>query len=159
MIICFAPSFQPSCPASSCRLFVEELIYLSRRLRINSRYLRQVRQRCTLDGFHSAKMPQQRALASRPDTGNFLQAGLADVLLTPGAVRANGKTVRLVAQPLDEIKHGIARRQLEWALARHEESLAAGVAIRPFGDGDQRHVGDAEFGKRLRRRAELALPA
>ena len=45
-------------------------------------------------------MAQQRALAGRADAGDFLQAGLADVLLAPRAVRADRETVRLVAQPL-----------------------------------------------------------
>ena len=39
-----------------------------------------------------------------------------------------------------------------------KESLAAGVAVRPFGDGDQRHL-DAEFREHLARDAELALAA
>ena len=140
-------------------LFVEELIYLSRRLRINSRHLGEIGQARALDRFQRAEMAQQRALAGRPDPRDFLQAGLADVLLAPRAVRADGEAVRLVAQPLDEIEQRIARRQLERRAAGHEEGLAPGVAVRPLGDGDQRHVGDAQRGQRLGRRGELALPA
>ena len=47
--------------------------------------------------------------------------------------------------------------QLERLAPRHEEGLAAGVAVRPLGDRDQRHVGDAERGERLPRGGELAL--
>src|SRR5665811_1792388 len=99
-------------------------------------------------------MAQQRALAGRPDARNFLQAGLADVLLAPRAVRADGEAVRLVAQPLDEIEQRVARRQLERRAAGHEEGLAPGVTVRPLGDGDQRQVGHAQCGERLGRRTE-----
>ena len=102
----------------SGRRFVEELIYLSRRLRINSGHLGEIGQGRPLDRFHSAEMAQQRALARRADAGDFLQSGLADVLLAARAVRADGEAVGLVAQPLDEIEQRIARRQLERARGR-----------------------------------------
>ena len=77
--------------------------------------LRQIGERGALDRLQRAEMMQQRALARRADAGDFLQAGLADVLLAARAVRADGEAMRLVAQPLDEIEHRIARRQLERA--------------------------------------------
>ena len=140
-------------------LFVEELIYLSCGLRINSRNLRKIRQACPLDGFHSAKMAEQRPLAGGPDPRNFLQAGLADIFFSARAMRTDGEAVRFVPQPLDIIKQGIAGRQLEWIAARHEESLATGIPVRPLRNCDQRHVRNAKGAKRLLRYLELTLPA
>src|SRR6187551_1884287 len=118
------------------RLLVEELIYLSRRLRINSRHLGEVGQARALDRFQGAEMPQQGPFTHRANSDDFLQARLTDVFLAAGAVGADGEAVGLVAQALDEIKQRVARRQLEWAAARHEESLASGVAVRSLGDRD-----------------------
>ena len=67
--------------------------------------------------------------------------------------------MRLVAQPLHEIEHGIARLQFERLAAGREEGLAAGVALRPLGDGDQRHVGEAERGERRLRGGKLPAAA
>src|SRR5665213_509438 len=141
------------------RLLVEELIYLSRRFRINSRHQSKIWQAGPFDRFQGAKMAQQGALAGGPDPWNFLQSGLADILLAPRAMRADGETVRLVAQSFDEIKQRIARRQLERRAARHEESLAPGVAVGPLGDGNQRHIGHAHFRKCIDRGTQLPLPA
>ena len=68
---------------------------------------------------------------------------------------ADGEAVRLVAQALQEIEHGISRLEAEGLAPRHEEALAPGVAVRPLGDADQRHIVDAEFGEDLQRRAQL----
>ena len=43
--------------------------------------------------------------------------------------------------------------------AGHVEGLAAGVAVRPLGDADERQVGDAEFGEHRLGGRELALAA
>src|SRR6476646_2965647 len=142
----------------SCRPLMEKPINSSRRFGADTIDLHQICDRGALDRLERAKVMQQRALARRPDAGDFLQAGLAQVAHAARAVRADRETVRLIAQPLDEIKHRIARRQLERVPVRKKESLAAGVAIRPLGDGDQRHR-DAERREHLARRAELPLPA
>src|SRR6185312_5461933 len=97
--------------------------------------------------------------ARGPDSRNFLQASLADVLLAPGAMRANGETMRLVAQSLDEIEQGVARWQLERIFSRHEKGFPSGIAIRTLGNSDQRHVSDAHGGERRLCRAELTLTA
>ena len=47
-------------------------------------------------------------------------------------MRADGEAMRLVAQPLQEIQHRIARLEREGRLAGHEEALAAGVAVGPL---------------------------
>ena len=69
--------------------------------------------RGALDLLQRSEMVQQRALARRADARNFLQTGLADVLLAQLAMRADDEAMRLVAQPLDEIEHGVARLELD----------------------------------------------
>src|SRR5215475_4288482 len=141
-----------------CRL-VEELIYLSGGLRINPRDLGEVWQACPLDCFHSAKMPEQSALSRRSNARNFLESGLADVLFTARAMRANSKTVGFVPQPLDKIKQRVARRQFKWVTARHEKSLPTGVTVRPLGNCNQGNICDAQRGQHFLRNLELALTA
>src|SRR6478609_2138394 len=75
------------------------------------------------------------------------------------AVRADGETMRLVPQPLDEVKDRIARLELEWIAPRYEESFHPGVPIRALGDGNERHVDDAERREGLLCRAQLAAAA
>src|SRR5262249_58396697 len=86
-----------------CRL-VEELIYLSSGLRINSWYLGKIGQACPLDCFHSAKMTEQGALSRGSDPRNFLKSGLADILFATCAVGANSEAVGFVPQSLNKIK-------------------------------------------------------
>src|SRR5262245_5864179 len=141
-----------------CRL-VEELIYLSGGLRINSRDLGEVWQACPLDCFHGAKMPEQSALPRRSDARNFLESGLADVLFTARAMRANRKAVGFVPQPLDEIKQRVARWQLKRVTARHEKSLPTSVTIRSLRNCNQGNIRDAQRGQYFLRNLELALTA
>ena len=146
-------------PVHCVARLVEELIYLSGGLRINSRDLGEIGQACPLDGFHSAKMPKQRTLSRRPDPRNFLQSGLANVFFAARAMRADSEAVRFVPQPLDEIKYRVARRQPKRVAAGHEKCLPTGVAIRPLGNRNQGNIGDAERGQCLLRSVELALTA
>ena len=67
--------------------------------------LREVGRLARSIAFRVPKWRSSARLRVGPDARNFLQPGLADVLLAPGAVRADGEAVRLVAQPLDEIEH------------------------------------------------------
>src|SRR5262245_31223510 len=119
---------------------MEELIYLSRGLCTNSRHLGQIGQACPLDRFHRAKMPKQSPLAGGTDPRNFLQSRFANVFLATRAVRADRKTMRLVAQPFDEIKQGIAWRQLEGLATCREESLATRIPVRAFCNCHDRNV-------------------
>ena len=89
---------------------VEEIVDLARGLGVDAGHLGEIGGGGALDRLERAEMLQQRALARRADAGDFLQAGLADVALAPRAVRADREAMRLVAQPLDEIEHRIARR-------------------------------------------------
>src|ERR1700687_582083 len=127
------------------RPVMEEFVYPLRRFGTDALDLHQVGDRGALDRLERAEVVQQGALARRPDAGDFLPARLAYIARTPRRVRADGETMGLIAQPLDEVEHRIARRQLERVAAREEEGFAAGVAVRALGDGDQRHLG-AEAG-------------
>jgi hypothetical protein len=52
-----------------------------------------------------------------------------------------------------------ARLELDRLALRHEQGLAAGVAVRPLGDAEQRHLVDAELGEDLAGGIELAAAA
>src|SRR5262249_51560012 len=104
-------------------------------------------------------MAQQGALARRADAGNLLQAGLAQVALAPGAVRADREAVRLVAQALQEIQHRITRRQPNRFAPRNEEGLPAGIPVRPLGDRDERDVAHAKLVEGRARGTELTQAA
>ena len=97
-------------------------------------------------------MAEQRALPRRPDAGDLVERIGVHLLLAPRPVRADGEAVRLVAQALDEIEHRVAVRQHERLASGHEEGLAPGLAVAALGDGDERHVVDAELGEHRGRR-------
>src|SRR5579864_851380 len=118
------------------RPLVKKLVNSPRRFGADAFDLHQVGDRGAFDGFQRAEVAQQRALARRSDAGDLLQAGFAHVARPARPVRADGETMGFVAQPFDEIEHRVARRQLERVAARKEEGFAAGVAVRPLGDGD-----------------------
>src|SRR6266850_6373289 len=99
--------------SSLSRLRVEKLENLARAFGADAGNLAEVGDRGPLDFLQGSEMMQQGAFARRSDAGNFLQTRLADVLLAQLAVRADHKAMRLVAQPLDEIQHGVARLKLE----------------------------------------------
>src|SRR5258707_7804318 len=91
---------------------VKKFVNPPRRFGTDAFDLHQVGNRGALDGFQRAEVVQQRALARRSDAGDLLQAGLAHVTCAARPVRADGKAMGLIAQPLDEIEHRVARRQL-----------------------------------------------
>src|ERR1700726_804531 len=140
------------------RPLVKEFVNPPRRFGADAFDLHQVGDRGALDGFQRAEVMQQRAFARRSDAGDLLQAGLTHVARPARPVRTDGETMSLIAQPLDEIEYRVARRQLERVAAREEEGFAAGVAVRPLGDGDQRHLG-AEAGQHVAGGIELAEAA
>src|SRR4051794_7215407 len=106
----------PACcaaPGTLAPALMEEIVDSPRHIGVDAGDLHQIASRGALDRLECSKMSQQRALAGRPNTLDLLQPGLTDVAAPPRAVRADREPVRLVAQPLDEIEHRIARRQLE----------------------------------------------
>src|SRR5439155_18754591 len=81
------------------------------------------------------------------------------VLLAAGPVRPDREAMRLVAQPLDEVEHRIARLEHEGRTPRHMEGLPSGVAVGSLGHTDKRYVSEAKRRKRLLRGGELAPSA
>src|SRR5882757_3807721 len=95
------------------RLGVEKLENLAGTLGADAGNLTEVGDRGPLDLLERSEVMQQGTFARRSDARNLLQAGLADVLFAQLAVRADDEAVGLVAQPLDEIEHRVARLQLD----------------------------------------------
>ena len=79
----------------------------------------------------------------------------ADRLAVLGAVRADGEAVGLIAQPLHEVEHGIARLQHHGTIAAGDVEMLASRVVGTLGDADQRHRAArrrASPGPRARRR-------
>src|SRR6185312_471669 len=166
-VLTVSTTLQPNDPAAvTCvpnpllaRLCVEKLENLAGALGGHPRNLAKVGDRGPLDLLQGAEMVQESAFARRSDAGNLLQARFADVLLAQLAVRADHETMRLVAQPLDEIQHGIARLELDRLALGQEQRLAAGIAVRPLCHPEQRDFGHAEPVQDFLGGVELAAPA
>src|SRR6266511_3019853 len=126
--------------AALLRALVEEIVDLAGGLRADAGHLGEIGRRRALDRLERPEMVKQRALAGRADAGDFLQPRLADIAPAADAMRADREAMRLIAQPLDEIEHGITRLELEWVAPGQEEGLHAGVAIRALGDGLVRYI-------------------
>jgi len=75
------------------------------------------------------------------------------------SVRADHEAMRLVAQPLDEIKHRIARFELDGFAVRHEQGFPASIAVRAFCHGHQADLGKSEALENLPDGVELAATA
>ena len=67
--------------------------------------------------------------------------------------------MRLVAQPLDEIQHRVAWLKFDRLAVRHEQRLAAGIALRTLGDRQQRDLAKSQFLEDFVYRVELAAAA
>src|SRR6516162_8971416 len=146
-------------PKALPRALVEEVVDLARGLGADPGHLGEIGQRRALDRLERPEMVEQRALAGRADAGDFLQPRLADIAPAPDAVRSDREAMGLVAQPLDEIEHRIARLELERLPPGQEEGLHPGVPIWAFGDCKERHIDDAERRERLLRRGQLPTAA
>src|SRR5262245_56459899 len=144
---------------SSTRAFVKKVVNFSCCLGAHAGNFGQIGGRSALDRLERPEMLQERALAGRPDAGDFLQPGLAQVLLAAGAMRANCESMRLVAQALDEVEHRIARLEHERVASGDMKCFPAGVAVGALGHTYKRYVGEAKCRKRLSRGGELAAAA
>src|SRR6478672_8412919 len=111
------------------RLVMKEGVDFARGLRADAGDLGKVGGCCAFDRLERSEVMQQRALAARSHPGNFLQARFANIAAAPDAVRADREAVCLIAQALNEIKHGIARLELESFPSRHKERFEAGITL------------------------------
>ena len=82
-------------------------------------------------------MFQQCAFAGRADAGDLVKRVAGEVGLAARAMGADSEAMGLVAEPLDEVEHRIARRDGEGRPTVHMERLATGVAVGALGDADQ----------------------
>ena len=92
---------------------MEELVNPTGRFGADTIDLQQIGYGGPLNRLKRAEMVKQSALARWADALNLLQAGFAQLPPAPDSVRTDGKTVRFVTKPLDEVKHRVARRQFE----------------------------------------------
>ena len=90
-------------------------------------------------------MLQQRALARRPDALNLVERRGLHRLLAPRAMGADGKAMRLVAELLDAIKHGVARLEQQRLAPLQIDALAPGVAVGTLGYRRELDLGEPEL--------------
>src|SRR5690242_3668754 len=111
------------------------------------------------DRARRAEMVQERLLATGADARDLVERRAADRLLEAGPMRADRKTVRLVAQALQEIEDGVARLEREGRPPGEKEPLAARIAVGSLGDCHDRHIADPELGEDRLRLRQLPLSA
>ena len=97
----------------SCRSFVKEVVDSPRRFGADTIHLHQVGDGGALNRLKRPEVMQQSPFPGWADARDLLQAGLTQVTHAAGPMGADRKSMRLVAQPLDEIQDRIARRQFE----------------------------------------------
>ena len=112
----------------------------------------QIRKSGAGDAARRAEMMKQRLFASRADAENLVERRATDRLHPLGTMRADGEAMRLIAQTLQIVEHGIFGIEAEGLAPRSKEALAPGVAVGSLGDRRERDVGDAEIGQHLLRR-------
>src|ERR1700727_586921 len=69
----------------------------------------QIRKPRHLHAPRRTEVVEQRSLARGADAGDFIELALPNVLRASRAMRADREAMRLVAQPLQEVQHGITR--------------------------------------------------
>src|SRR5215469_10349950 len=111
------------------------------------------------NGACGAKMVQQSPFAASADSGDLIERRLPQSLGPLGAMSVDCKSMGLVTQTLQEVEHRVARVERERRPAWHKKALAAGIAVRPFGDADDGDIGDAELLEHALRHVQLTLAA
>src|ERR1039457_5577113 len=123
------------------------------RLRLRSGHDRRQRRRVgLLHRLHAANMFQQSPCCARANAGHFQQFGGPIPHLPALAVEGQGKTVGLIANELNQVKHRrvMVQRNRVFLLAVDVQDLLA------FGDGSQRLIDDLERLQRVRSRVQLS---
>ena len=111
-------------------------------------------------GSRRAEMMQQRVLALGADAGDLVERRAPDRLGPLGAMRADREAVRLVAQPLQEIEHRIARLERERRPARAGRTARGRRCGRaPWRSPTIGRSSMPSSAKHLARRRQLALAA
>ena len=89
---------------------MKKIIDLPRHRGIYSRNFLKVRQSGTGNRLGGAESVEQGTFASRADAWDFVERAFGEFLFAARPVGSDRETMRLVAQPLHEIKGRIARR-------------------------------------------------
>src|SRR5947207_6129705 len=120
--------------------------------------LRQVFDARAHDAFQPPEPREQLPAAFGAYPRNALQRRRGAPLGASRAVPGDGETMRLVANPLDQMQSGVVRGERHRTLA-NPQLLEAGLSLRALGDADERDIGEADLRERLFRRAHLSLAA
>src|SRR2546430_1221861 len=120
--------------------------------------LREVLHARAYDALQPAEAREQLLAAFCADPGYALQRGGGAPLGASRPVPGDGETVRLVANPLDQMQAGMIGGERRHAFA-DPQLLEAGLSLRAFGDAHERNVRETDFRERLSRRAHLSLAA
>src|SRR5580704_9606505 len=139
--------------------FVKKIIDQPRGCGIYSRDFLEIGQGRAGNRLGGAESMEQGPLARRADPLDFVERAFGELLFAARPMGSDRETMRLVAQPLHEIKRRIAREQLERLQPGHKETLPPGVAVRALGDRRDRHAGDAKLRQNTLRGVELSLAA
>src|SRR5271167_2750543 len=108
------------------------------------------------DRSRRTEMEQHCPLAPHPDPGDLIERRAAERLCPLSTVRTDREAVRLVAQALQKVEHGVPWVEREWRSPGQKEALAPGVAVGPLGDRADRDVVYSELVKNALRDIELS---
>jgi hypothetical protein len=108
------------------------------------------------DRSRRTEMVQHGPLAPRPDPGDLIERRAAERFCPLGTVRTDREAVRLVAQALQKVQHGVTWIERKWRSPWQEKALASGVAVGPFGYRADRDVVNPELIKNAL--CDLELP-
>jgi hypothetical protein len=94
------------------------------------------------DALQAAEMRQQRSPPRRSQSGHRLEHRLATTARASTAMARDGKSVRLIAHPLDEVQRCTVGLQHEGlGAAVQKQPLLPGPPVGALGDADDRQVG------------------
>src|SRR5882672_2588023 len=113
-------------------------------------------------GAHHALQPaearEQLLAAFGADPGDAFQRRSSAPLGASRPVPGDGETVRLVANPLDQVQSGVVRGKRHHALA-YPQLLESWLSLRALGDAHERDVGETDLRERFLRCIHLSLAA
>src|SRR5262245_1399786 len=99
---------------------------------------------------------QERSFARRANPRDLVERACGKPPFPACAVGTDRETVRLIAEPLHEVKRRIARGKPERLSPGDKKAFPSGVAVGSFGDSGNRNAADPHPGENALRRLELA---
>ena len=120
----------------------------------------QVRKSCAGDAVCGTEPVQQGPFAFAANARDIVQLRALQAFRPFRPMSADGEPVRLVAKPLQEVKHRVVFVQPDRCGAvREVEFFLACIPVGTLGDADQRHVVDPEFFENFQGDPELPFAA